>query len=193
MPVLVCFGDCLTAREVDDKGNERLTSRIRGALDEWIVINAGSTPTSREGVSRFQSDVLSYQPDYVTIFFGTQEACLIDGSDIGEFERNIGYMVNNLPPERVILISPSPVMNEENASVTNQKIEGYAERIRFLAKNFGTRHIDLWQLIHENRKSKTLYEKDGVQLSAKGYKLITKEVLRSLGRKARMKPIIKLF
>ncbi|MGB8001068.1 MAG: GDSL-type esterase/lipase family protein [Anaerobacillus sp.] len=193
MPVLVCFGDCLTAREVDEKGNERLTSRIRGALDEWIVINAGSSPTSREGVSRFQSDVLSYQPDYVTIFFGTQEACLGNGSDLIEFERNIGYMVNNLPPERVILISPSPVMNEENTNVTNRKIEGYAEKIKHLAEKFGTRHIDLWNLIIDNRKSKLFYEKDGVQLSAKGYKLISKEILRSLGRKRSFKPSIKLF
>ena len=193
MPVLVCFGDCLTAREVDDKGNERLTSRIRGALDEWIVINAGSSPTSRDGVSRFQSDVLSYKPDYVTIFFGTQEACLDDSSDLSEFERNIGYMVNNLPPERVILISPSPVMNEKNTNITNRKIEGYAERIKQLAERFGTRHIDLWQLVHEHRRNSSLYEKDGVQLSGKGYKLITREVLHSLGRKRRFKPSIKLF
>ncbi|MFK3959582.1 SGNH/GDSL hydrolase family protein [Guptibacillus hwajinpoensis] len=193
MPVLVCFGDCLTAREVDDKGNERLTSRIRGALDEWIVINAGSTPTSREGVSRFQSDVLSYKPDYVTIFFGTQEACLGQSSDLSEFERNIEYMVNNLPSERVILISPSPVVNEGNVSMTNQKIEGYADRIKHLANKLGTRHIDLWQLIRENKKSKMLYEKDGLQLNAKGYKLITKEVLNSLGRRTKFKPVIKLF
>ncbi|WLR59485.1 SGNH/GDSL hydrolase family protein [Guptibacillus hwajinpoensis] len=193
MPVLVCFGDCLTAREVDDKGNERLTSRIRGALDEWIVINAGSTPTSREGVSRFQSDVLSYKPDYVTIFFGTQEACLGQSSDLSEFERNIEYMVNNLPSERVILISPSPVMNEGNVSMTNQKIEGYADRIKHLANKLGTRHIDLWKLIRENKKSKMLYEKDGLQLNAKGYKLITKEVLNSLGRSTKLKPVIKLF
>ncbi|MDO6657566.1 GDSL-type esterase/lipase family protein [Anaerobacillus sp. 1_MG-2023] len=193
MPVLVCFGDCLTAREVDDKGNERLTSRIRGALDEWIVINAGSTPTSREGVSRFQSDVLSYKPDYVTIFFGTQEACLGQGSDLSEFERNIEYMVKNLPSERVILISPSPVMNEGNFSMTNQKIEGYADRIKHLANKLGTRHIDLWKLIRENKKSKMLYEKDGLQLNAKGYKLITKEVLNLLGRRTKFKPVIKLF
>ncbi|WP_347550782.1 GDSL-type esterase/lipase family protein [Pseudalkalibacillus hwajinpoensis] len=193
MPVLVCFGDCLTAGEVDDKGNERLTSRIRSALDEWIVINAGSSPTTREGVSRFQSDVMSYQPDYVTIFFGTQEACLDHGSEVKEFERNIEYMVNSLPPERVILISPSPVINEENTKLTNRKIEGYAERIKHLSETFGTRHIDLWHLIQDHRKSKTLYENDGVQLSGKGYKLITQEVLRSLGKKTTFKRIIKLF
>ncbi|MCA0987780.1 GDSL-type esterase/lipase family protein [Guptibacillus algicola] len=193
MPVLVCFGDCLTAKEVDEKGNERLTSLIRNQLEEWIVINAGSSPTTREGVSRFQTDVLSYQPDFVTILFGTQEACLNHENNLSEFEKNIGYMLNNLPQERVILISPSPIRDEENTSFTNHKIEGYADRVKHLSKKFDTKHIDLWSIIKHHKSQESLYENDGVQLNRKGYKLITKELFKALGVKSSFRRALKLF
>ncbi|WP_270181607.1 GDSL-type esterase/lipase family protein [Alkalihalobacillus sp. CinArs1] len=193
MPVLVCFGDCLTAREVDEKGNERLTSLIRNELEEWIVINAGSSSTTREGVSRFQTDVLSYQPDFVTIFFGTQEACINKESNLLEYEKNIGYMLNNLPRERVILISPSPIRAEENASVTNHKIEGYADKIKSLSQKFNTKHIDLWSIMKEHKAQESLYEKDGVQLNRKGYKLLTSELYKALGVRSSFRRALKLF
>lgn len=193
MPVLVCFGDCLTANEVNEKGNERLTSLIRNQLEEWIVINAGSSPTTREGVSRFQSDVLSYHPDYVTILFGTQEACLSNEPNHSEFERNIGYMLKNLPSEQVVLISPSPVRDEENTFLTNQTIQGYAERVKQLSDKFGTKYIDLWTIINKHKAKNSLYENDGVQLNKKGYKLITHELYSALGVRTSLKKALKLF
>ncbi|RBW69521.1 hypothetical protein DS031_11410 [Bacillus taeanensis] len=86
MPTLVCFGDSMTAKEVDTNGTLRFTSRVREELEEWTVINAGvPCETTRTGLARFQEDVLSYKPDLVTILFGTFDSHGNKRVDVYEF------------------------------------------------------------------------------------------------------------
>ncbi|WP_171016750.1 GDSL-type esterase/lipase family protein [Pseudalkalibacillus caeni] len=181
MPTLVCFGDNITAGECDWDGGLRLTSRIREEMEDWIVINAGTEAgTTRDGVMRFQSDVMSYKPDLVTIFFGGNDASENAGIELSEYEKNLTYMIRNISPEKVILISPSPIDETMQNYRNNKRMEMYANKVRDLADKTGAHYIDLWSMMKERNTYHSMLKDDGYELNNKGYKLIAHEIIRKI-------------
>ena len=75
MKTLVCFGDSITADETFYDGMPRLTPRLQEMFPNWIVVNAGVPGDNTfDALNRIEEDVISYKPDFVTVFLGTNDA-----------------------------------------------------------------------------------------------------------------------
>ena len=169
MPTLVCFGDSITAKEKEMDGKLRLTSRIRERMSDWTVINAGvAKATSRDGLARFQEDVLHHNPDLVTILFGRNDAYDFQHVALKEYKRNLTYMIQKMTPQKTILISPLP-MN----GVSDEQIKRYADETKAIASETGCRFINLWAI----GQRKPLLEKDGVTMNETGYQLLAEIII----------------
>ena len=53
----------------------RLTPRLQEVFPNWIVVNAGVPGDNTfDALNRIEEDVISYKPDFVTVFLGTNDA-----------------------------------------------------------------------------------------------------------------------
>jgi len=85
--------------------------------DEVIVVNRGmGGHTSRDGLARFERDVLEVKSDHLILYFGTNDACnsrrLVP---LDEFRKNLQAMIDRARAagtQSIILVTLNPVMNE---------------------------------------------------------------------------------
>ncbi|MFZ3198507.1 MAG: GDSL-type esterase/lipase family protein, partial [Bacillus mycoides] len=79
MKTLVCFGYSITAAEIFFDGTPRLTPRLQEMFPNWKVVNAGVPGDNTfDALQRIEEDVLSHEPDFVTVFIGTNDSVLFD-------------------------------------------------------------------------------------------------------------------
>lgn len=155
VPTLVCFGDRLF--EVERK--QSISSFIREEVTSWVVIDSCSYGiSSREGMARFQEDVLFHSPDLVAIMFGIHDANQPNPVTIQEYNTNLRYMVNKLTPSKTVLISPVPIENRKQAALNNEIIEKYAKETEKIAEETKSAYINLWNLVPSNSKQQLLYD-----------------------------------
>ncbi|EIT84567.1 lipase/acylhydrolase domain-containing protein [Fictibacillus macauensis ZFHKF-1] len=182
MNTVVCFGDGITAHETSEDGSLRLTSRVRYALDDWSVINAGvSRETTRVALTRFQEDVLRHEPDLVTILFGANDACQQSLIEREEYRNNLEYMIEKLGGHKVLLLSPSPVIEKLQYTRCNDLLKEYADVVQQLALQYNTHFIDLWGEMKKRKYEKLLIE-DGLHLNRRGYKLVAELVIHTMSK-----------
>ena len=111
MPILVCLGDSITAKELEDTGTLRLTPRLRQILPTWTIINSGVPgDTTKAALNRLQSDVLVHDPDLVTVLLGTGDASEKRRVSILEYESNLTSITRQISPQQTILINPPRLM-----------------------------------------------------------------------------------
>jgi lysophospholipase L1-like esterase len=109
MPKLVCFGDSITAKEQEVTGTLRLTPRLRQSLPTWIVINSGVPgDTTKTALARLKRDVLTHDPDFVTVLFGTGDASERRRVHILEYENNLASIACQISPSKTVLINSPP-------------------------------------------------------------------------------------
>lgn len=173
MPTLVCFGDRLPS--VKNEEQSIVTVSIREEMTSWVVIDSTAYGrSSREGMTRFQDDVLMYNPDLVTIMFGIHDASTTNPVSIQEYKTNLRYMVNKLSPKKTVLISPGPLINEKQTGM-NALIKTYVKEMENVAIETGSRYIDLWQLASEGVERNELHD------------VLTKKLLDKLHEKEEIK------
>ncbi|MFA8439126.1 SGNH/GDSL hydrolase family protein [Pueribacillus sp. YX66] len=143
MPTLVCFGDRIPA--IKNENQSFVSAAIREQMTSWVVIDSTVYGrSSREGMTRFQDDVLMYNPDLVTIMFGMHDASTTNFVPIQEYKANLRYMVNKLSPKKTILVSPVPLIYEKQMGM-NALIRTYVKEMENVAHDTGTRYVNLWQ------------------------------------------------
>lgn len=109
-PVIVAFGDSLTYAGVFIKNlNEKY---------DLNIINAGiGGHSTRDGRARFQSDVLSKNPDIVFICFGMNDSAKDYPKyvEINEYRDNLNYFIKTLKNKgvKVILVTPNYIDEEK--------------------------------------------------------------------------------
>lgn len=173
MPTLVCFGDRLPS--VKNEEQSIVTVSIREEMTSWVVIDSTAYGrSSREGMTRFQDDVLMYNPDLVTIMFGIHDASTTNPVSIQEYKTNLRYMINKLSPKKTVLISPGPLINEKQTGM-NALIKTYVKEMENVAIETGSRYIDLWQLASEGVERNELHD------------VLTKKLLDKLHEKEEIK------
>ncbi|SDM58783.1 Lysophospholipase L1 [Fictibacillus solisalsi] len=193
MKTLVCFGDSITAHEINDDDSLRLTSQVRLSFNKWNVINAGvPAETTRLALTRFQEDVLRHEPDLVTILFGANDASTHRLIDVEEYKNNLVYMIEKLGPSKVILISPSPVNENQQHARTNERTQQYAKAVKELAETYNTHFIDLWTEM-SGRNYKQMLVNDGLHFNKKGYKLLAGLVIQQMEKLKKAKKTKKRF
>ncbi|MEM6614669.1 MAG: GDSL-type esterase/lipase family protein, partial [Cyanobacteria bacterium P01_C01_bin.72] len=158
MPKLICLGDSITAKEKDPSGTLKLTPRLKQVLPNWTIINAGvAGDNTRGALKRLQKDVLNYHPDMVTVLLGTADASENKGVNIKEYEQNLISIVEQITPQKTLLIS-SPPINQASLSarkkafpkanfVTMETLEQYIEVATKVAYSTNSFFLDLWSLM----------------------------------------------
>lgn len=162
MPTFVYFGDRFFSGKHETESS--IMASIRESMTSWTVIDSSSYGrSSRDGMTRFQDDVLMYEPDLVAIMFGIHDAMSPNEVPIPEYRTNLLYMVNKVLPKKTILISPLIVEEEKHSLV---KI--YDEEMQRVAEETGSTYLDLLPLSKDTQHvQEALIQKLHIQLFQK--------------------------
>jgi isoamyl acetate esterase len=192
MPKLVCLGDSITAKELDPTGTLKLTPRLKEILPNWIIVNSGvSGDNTRGGLSRLPTDVLDYNPDLVTVLFGTADASENKGIDIEEYEQNLRSIVEQITPQKTLIISSPPIDQTllsarkkavpQSNFVLMEILEQYVLVATKVAHSTNSHFLDLWSKMRsQSNYSKFLKNKDGVHFNEQGYEFLTQILLTKI-------------
>ncbi|ABS22403.1 SGNH/GDSL hydrolase family protein [Bacillus cytotoxicus] len=176
MNTFVCFGDSITADETFWNGARRLTPRLQEQFPEWKVVNAGVPGDDTfDALRRIEEDVLSLNPDFVTVFFGTNDAAFYKQVPKEEYKENVTKIVRSISPEKVLLISPAPVDEERQLARTNEVLKQYAKVMEEVAKETKSHFLDLHSLMIQESNYKRFLEneeRDGLHFSEQGYEYL---------------------
>ncbi|MGL5942255.1 MAG: GDSL-type esterase/lipase family protein [Waterburya sp.] len=165
----------------DPTGVLKLTPRLQSSLSDWIIINSGvGGDNTRGALQRLQTDVLNYNPDLVTVLFGTADASENKGIDIEEYEHNLTAIIEKITPAKTLLISYPPIDQERLSTrkkvfpqanfVTMKTLEKYVQVAAKVAHSTKSHWLDLWSLMNsKSNYSMFLNPKDGAHFNQQGY------------------------
>ena len=185
MPKLVCLGDSITAKEKDPSGTLKLIPRLKQALPNWTITNAGvSGDNTRGALNRLQTDVLNRCPDLVTVLFGTADASENKGITTEEYEKNLRSLVEQITPPKTLLITSPPIVEATLAArkkafpqanfVSMKTLEDYVNVATKVALSTDSHFLNLWSRMRsQSNYSRFLQIKDGVHLNHQGYEFLT--------------------
>lgn len=180
MKKLLCFGDSITAREMSDDGTERLTPRLRNALPDWEVINAGvSGDNTRDALARLDHDVLTFYPDIVTVLLGANDAASHKMIAIEEYESNLLTIVSRIGAQKTILITPSPVDENRPRNRTNEIVRKYSDVVENIAALTGSGFINLFSEMIQ-QPDYVLMLSDGIHFEESGYIFLSKLIIEKM-------------
>lgn len=202
---IVCLGDSITEQGGQPGGYVNLLQRYLTALypsQQITVFNAGiSGHKSTDMQARFQRDVLSKNPDLVTISVGVNDVWhgFYDNHPAGDGPRGVALplyreklleMVDaaKAAKAKVALISPT-LIYENLSGPENAKLDTYVAEMRSIAKERGCLFVDLNSAFkdlvraYQKRAGRTsnLLTTDGVHMNAAGNRVMAYGILRGLG------------
>ncbi|MGF2715045.1 hypothetical protein BWGOE3_33590 [Bacillus mycoides] len=184
MKTLVCFGDSITADETFFDGTPRLTPRLQEMFPNWKVVNAGVPGDNTfDTLQRIEEDVLLHEPDFVTVFLGTNDSVLFDPVPLQSYKENLEKIVSAISPEKVLLISPAPVDEERQRNRTNEVLGQYAAAVEEVARKTGSHFLNLYAEMIQEENYKIFVEdaeKDGLHFGAEGYEYLAKLICEKL-------------
>ncbi|HJN19296.1 MAG TPA: SGNH/GDSL hydrolase family protein [Armatimonadota bacterium] len=142
-PVTVaCFGDSITGVYYHTGGVRAYTDMLGIALKriypqgEISMVNAGiSGNTTAAGLQRIERDVLSRNPQLVTIMFGMND---VTGTPAGAYRANLESIVEQCRGvgAEVVLCTPNSVYPED-AGRPMDKLGAFAQTVRDLGAELG--------------------------------------------------------
>jgi lysophospholipase L1-like esterase len=192
---IVALGDSITqaaAQSPDEKWCAILERRLNAGGKACSIINAGvGGNTSREGLARFEKDVLANHPDLVLIEFGGNDATYEPARrvELNEFTENLGKMVDGLTriSARPVLLTFPPIIDDWHAcgkieffkkwNGLDRCVEEYRQATREFARkrNLPLADIDLkFRKAFRTQEIGTLILKDGVHLTDEGNELVAR-------------------
>jgi lysophospholipase L1-like esterase len=180
---IVAFGDSITAGYAVRRGftyfwKEMLMSKYPQAGIE--IINSGTCgDTSSDGLARLDWDVLSYEPDLVTINFGTNDAVM--GISLSQFKADLGQMAKRIragPGSEMLLLSAPPLETPHYDDL----VQSYRQATAEAAEEMETGFVDVYRAFMDRVR-------EGVPLSAlmlpgldhpseEGYRIIAEELMK---------------
>ena len=155
MPKFVCLGDSITSKEKDPSGILKLTPRLKQALPDWTIVNSGvSGDNTTRALNRLQTDVLNHYPDLVTVLLGTADASTNKGIEIKEYEQNLRSIVEQITPQKTLIISSPPIVEAILAArkqafplanfVSMATLAKYVRVATKVARSTNSHFLDLW-------------------------------------------------
>ncbi|HSV09119.1 MAG TPA: GDSL-type esterase/lipase family protein [Hanamia sp.] len=195
--VIVTFGNSTTAsrKTIEKVYAVRLHEILTNAGIENKVVNAG-IPGSHtgylkdnnrfkipHGMDRFDTAVLAYHPDWVTINFGINDSWQ-DGGKKGqsrisfkEYKHNLSFFINGIRQQggKVILLTPNPIGKKYNG-FHERRLKKYMNAVRHLAKSKSIPLINTWKIfpeyVSEKHEGIDALLLDGIHPNDLGHKLI---------------------
>jgi lysophospholipase L1-like esterase len=202
---IVCLGDSITEQGAQPGGYVNLLQRYLTALypsQSIQVFNAGiSGHKATDMQARFDRDVVSRNPDLVTISVGVNDVWhgFYDDHPAGDgpkgvplpvYREKVMQMVEaaKAAKARVVLVSPT-LIHEDLTGPENAKLDRYVAEMRSIARETGSGFVDLnasfKELIkaYQKRAGRTsnLLTTDGVHMNAAGNRVMAYGILRGLG------------
>ena len=180
-PVLVCFGDSLTAGAGTDPGQsypDYLQKDLDQAHYRYRVVNKGvSGSTTKDGVNRL-NEVLRLHPAIVVVEFGGNDG--LRGLPISQSSANLDRIVGTLHqagvPVALAGITLPPQYGEDY-------IKQFNETYVSLARKYHAPMIPF--LLQGAYGGKGMMQADGIHATAKGNEVVARNVLNLL------KPLLK--
>ena len=146
---IVCLGDSVTGVYYHTGGQRAYPELLELGLRELFpnagvkVINAGiSGQTTAEGLARLERDVLSQQPDIVTISFGLNDVTRVAPE---KFRENLVQLVKRCRERncQVVLCTPNAVIDTPSRPI--EKLVSYCEIIRAVGRNLSVPVCDQYR------------------------------------------------
>ncbi|BAD62779.1 esterase [Shouchella clausii] len=174
---LVCFGDSITAGH-EGLNEPMLTAFLKKKLPPTVeIINAGvSGDTTVQALARIVTDVISHQPDLVTVLFGANDVATHKRVEQDDFAHNIDKIASLISPKKTILITPAPVDESLEQNRTNEDLKAYSDCIKEIAQRRDCHFIDFFTTFfskpdYQWRLKGTM--DDGLHFGEKGYDLLS--------------------
>jgi len=168
----VCIGDSITQA----KGATGFCERLGG-------INKGiGGQTAIQGLSRFDDDVLSYNPKRIFIGFGANDA--YHARPIRAFRQEMCEMIRLSKHRKVILMTAPPRVADyqgQTMETLNEQELKYVKVVRRLGKRKNIEVIDLFRFIKRHNNVDGIHI-DSLHFNDAGYELISAKIQRQLRR-----------
>lgn len=190
---LVFLGDSITEMGKQPEGYVSLFQLFCDANGYKVsIINAGiGGHKSNDMLARLDKDVLSHKPTWVSISCGVNDVWhsfmeTPKGVDLPDYQNNMTEIVDRCLKSgaKVVLLTATPIM-EKIDNPENQKLNPYNEFLRKLAKEKKIILCDLNQtflsLYKKKETDKNILTTDGVHMNPQGNRVMTTEILKSLG------------
>lgn len=185
MQRLFLFGDSITAGYYQQDITDLLTKRLQANFPNLEVTNAGIPgDTTVDGLARINEHVLRYEPTYVTVFFGANDAAVHRGVSLELYQKNLRQLVQMIGLEKVILVS---------TPYANQKIQGHdrpLERLRDyvsvaeeLSQELSLPFINVLTKMEATGSPDNLLQADGLHFSEAGYDFLAQTISDALQKK----------
>jgi lysophospholipase L1-like esterase len=161
------------------------------------IIGAGiSGHKSNQMLARLERDVLSKKPDWMTLSCGVNDVWHgAKGVALPEYQKNITEIVDKAQAANVkVIILTSTMIHEDPATAENQKLAGYNDFLRTLAKekkcHLADLNADMQAALIEATKTQQKSAKgnyltsDGVHMALAGNLMMAEGVLKGFGLNA---------
>jgi lysophospholipase L1-like esterase len=172
------------------KGYVRLTvAGLKANGVEVDAVPAGiSGNKSNQMLERLDHDVLSKKPEWMTLSCGVNDVWHgVKGVPLEDYKKNIREIVDKCVAANVkVMILTATVIKEELGNADNQKLAGYNDFLRALAKEKKLPLADLNAMFQTrikaaNKLDQNVLTSDGVHMNAAGDEVMAEGVLRAFG------------
>ncbi len=166
------------------------------------LVNAGiGGNTTAHGLDRFDRDVASADPDFVTICFGTNDFYRENGIDPRvtpeDYRANLIHLIERTEAlDAVPILITSPFITETASGgaarypegSVNAALDVYVEVMREVANETDTHLVDIHQLCDDKYATTDFLSADGVHLSPLGDKAFSDAVIAYMQKHFRQDP-----
>lgn len=185
------MGDSITQAGAGPNGYVTLVIRgLEAAGVKTTAIPVGiSGHKSNQMLARLERDVLSKKPDWMTLSCGVNDVWHgARGVPLDQYKVNIAKIVAKCQDAGIkVMILTSTMIGEDQSNANNQKLKGYNDFLRTLAKEKQCLLADLNAEMQaaiaasEDKKNGKLLTSDGVHMNPDGNKMMATGVLRAFG------------
>jgi acyl-CoA thioesterase I len=203
--IIVCLGNSITELGEQPAGYVSVMRKALHLLHPdkvFVIINSGiSGHKSTDMSARFESDVLEYKPNWVTISVGINDVWhgFYDDHPKGDgprgvplplFEEKLSDMIQRAVANNIrVALFTTTVIKEDLVSPENKKLEAYNNKIRELAKKYNCLLVDQNQafrskLLPKQKPGMSISGRltnDGVHLLPEGNWLMARTTLTAFG------------
>lgn len=185
---IVCLGDSVTGVYYHTGGRRAYTDMVGLAIKtefpeaKLTMVNAGiSGHTTRNGLDRFDKDVLAKRPQLVTIMFGLNDMTRIP---LADFQKNLREMIARARAidAQVLLCTPNGVIDSSGRPVT--RLIEYCDAIRAVGRDENVPVADCYAAYEElkarDARAWRLLLSDAIHPNMDGHKLLATTMTRAI-------------
>lgn len=186
---VVCFGDSVTGVYYHTGSRRAYTSMVKLALQQTqlnanvIAVNAGiSGNTTANALDRIERDVLSHEPDVVTVMFGLNDMVRVP---LEQFRANLVKIIEQCRGvgAEVLLCTPNSVI-KDTPGRTRAKLIQYCDAIRAVGREQAVTVCDIYEAFESFRARDPLgwrmLMSDEFHPNMDGHRLIATEIARAM-------------